>query len=692
MKIRALVLLCVAALLVACGFDIASPDGEDTSAAESALTATLTRIEVSPYVLSLPAGFSQKYKATGFYSNGKKKDLTSAVTWSTGGSAPADGGDGDAGAGSGASIDATGVLLTYSPGSVTVTAVDQASGVSGNATLNVDDRTILSLKMTPVGKNVAIGGTQQMKLTATLSDGSKLPLSGSAVYWSSAAPWVASIDANGVVTGLASGATSISAYGIFGGFAATTLTVDTTTLSSIAVTGYSGVLPVGQLTFASAYATFSDGSAYDVTPFATWTSSNQAVATVNAYGIVTAQGTGKATITAHYQGKTGSFVLLAGENTLVSLRVAAGFAGPLYVGQPAPVLAYGTFRDGSEVDVTATVTWSSSNEKVFTVSNADGEWGQLTAYKAGQAKATATDPATGKKASATFTPTYATVSSLDIADHPPTIAVGWTQDYEAIATFADATSFDETSHVTWASSNSAVLAFVAGSPPGVATGIADGTATVTATWVYNKVTFTATSTQTVVTRAPTNLVVTLNNGGNQIPKGITAQADAVLEYNVGSSDDVFDSVTWTATPSSVLTISNASGSKGLVTAVGKGAGTITATDADGRTASLVVSVIDPVPTALSFSAADKAALLTLKVNGTYKLTPQARFSDGTTGALPNTYRALFSAGPPPLSVVSVTPNYIAQGVRAGTGTLLMSMPPTPWSPVTPTNTTVTVTP
>jgi uncharacterized protein YjdB len=73
-----------------------------------------------------------------------------------------------------------------------------------------------------------------------------------------------------------------------------------TSVMSVAVTG--PTLEVGATSQFRATATLSDGTKQDVTSASTWTSSNTAVATVTAAGIVTALTIGSTTITATYQG------------------------------------------------------------------------------------------------------------------------------------------------------------------------------------------------------------------------------------------------------------------------------------------------------------------------------------------------------------------------------------------------------
>jgi hypothetical protein len=55
------------------------------------------------------------------------------------------------------------------------------------------------------------------------------------------------------------------------------------------------------------------------------------------------------------------------------------------VGARLAFTATGTFDDGSSLDVTTFVTWTSSNLAAADVSNADGSRGEATAFDAGAA-------------------------------------------------------------------------------------------------------------------------------------------------------------------------------------------------------------------------------------------------------------------------------------------------------------------
>jgi hypothetical protein len=77
-------------------------------------------------------------------------------------------------------------------------------------------------------------------------------------------------------------------------------TSPSTATTSVTVTG--PTLEVGATGQFKATATLSDGTKQDVTAVSTWSSSNTAIATVTATGMVTAVSAGMTTITATYQG------------------------------------------------------------------------------------------------------------------------------------------------------------------------------------------------------------------------------------------------------------------------------------------------------------------------------------------------------------------------------------------------------
>ena len=144
--------------------------------------------------------------------------------------------------------------------------------------------------------------------------------------------------------------------------------------------------------------------------------------------------------------------------------------------------ATGNCRDNTTRDVTDSVTWTSSNTAIATISNAVGSKGVATSVAVGQ---TTIKAASGSISGSTglTVPTATQVQLVSIVVIPSnrSIARGTTQQFKATGQYNDNTTRDVTASVIWSSSNTAVatISNVAGSK-GLATAVAAGTSTIKA--------------------------------------------------------------------------------------------------------------------------------------------------------------------------------------------------------------------
>jgi trimeric autotransporter adhesin len=90
------------------------------------------------------------------------------------------------------------------------------------------------------------------------------------------------------------------------GCGGSTTSAPSATVTAVTMTGAASLSGVGQTSQMTLTATTSSGAVQTVTSQATWQSSNAAVVTVSAGGLVAAQGFGAALVTASYQGATTS--------------------------------------------------------------------------------------------------------------------------------------------------------------------------------------------------------------------------------------------------------------------------------------------------------------------------------------------------------------------------------------------------
>jgi 6-phosphogluconolactonase (cycloisomerase 2 family) len=144
---------------------------------------TLSSIAITPATPSIVLGTTTQLTATGTYSDGSKKDVSSQVTWSSATTTVA-------------TVSTAGLATSVAVGTSAITAT--LSGVTGNDTLTVI--TLVSIAITPANPTIATGKTQQFTATGTYTDKTTKDLTMS-VAWTSATSAVAAI---GPTTGLAS--------------------------------------------------------------------------------------------------------------------------------------------------------------------------------------------------------------------------------------------------------------------------------------------------------------------------------------------------------------------------------------------------------------------------------------------------------------------------------------------------------
>jgi hypothetical protein len=162
----------------------------------------------------------------------------------------------------------------------------------------------------------------------------------------------------------------------------------------------------------------------------TWTSGNDAVATVSAAGVVSAVSPGTVSITATSEGRTGSATLTVTPVPVANITVALAQSS-VTVG--TGTVASATLRSGSgDVLSGRTITWSSSSTAVATVNDA----GVITTFAPGATTITATSE--GRTGSATLTVTPVPIASVTI-EGTQRIKAGDTYQYTAIARLANGT-------------------------------------------------------------------------------------------------------------------------------------------------------------------------------------------------------------------------------------------------------------
>ena len=172
---------------------------------------TLTSIAVTPATASVAAGLTQQYVATGAYSDGSHKTITSQVTWAA---APT----------STATISAGGLAKGVAAGPATITA-SLGPITSPGVILTVTAAILQSITVTPTTASIQVSNTQTYTATGHYSDGSNQPIT-TGLTWASVPTSVATITSGGVATGVSAGTATITAAVGTLGSSPVTLTVN----------------------------------------------------------------------------------------------------------------------------------------------------------------------------------------------------------------------------------------------------------------------------------------------------------------------------------------------------------------------------------------------------------------------------------------------------------------------------------
>jgi uncharacterized protein YjdB len=372
-------------------------------------------------------------------------------------------------------VSPTGVVTAIAAGTANIIATSE--GKSGSATYNVTvppPAPVATVTVSLATSTLNIGQTTQA--SAVTRDASGFVLSGRAVSWSSSNPSIATVSSTGVVTAVAAGSASITATSETktGSATASVNAPAPAPVSTVTVSLATSTIQPGQTSQASAVTRDANGNVLTGRTI-TWTSSNNAVATVSSNGLVTGVAAGSATITATSETKTGS----AG----ITVQAVA----PVPVATVSVSLASSTIQSGQTSQATAVardasnnvltgrvVTWSSSNTAVATVSSS----GLVTGVAAGSATITATsETKTGSASITVQTPAPVPVATVSVTLASSSVQAGETS--QATAVTRDASNNVLTGRVvTWTSSNTAVATV---SSSGLVTAVAAGTATITAT-------------------------------------------------------------------------------------------------------------------------------------------------------------------------------------------------------------------
>ena len=537
----------------------------------------LVSITISPTQSSLPLGESEQLTATGNFSDGTLQNLTQSATWSSSQSAIA-------------SVSPAGAAAANGVGTATITAT--SGSVTGSASLTVAPPVVVALNIIPPAFSIALGNSRQLQAMATLSNGTTQAIT--SVTWQTSQSAIATINAQGNVTGMGQGVTQVSAA-YQGMTAGTTVTVGPPALVSITIAPSQSSLPVGESEQLTATGNLSNGTVQNLTQSATWSSSTAAIASVSAAGNVVAITTGAVTITAASGSITGSANVTVSPPVVTALNIIPA-ALSIALGNSRQLQAMATLSNGTTQAITS-ATWQTSQSAIATI-NA----GNVTGTGQGVAQVSAAYQ--GMTASSTITVGPPALVSITVAPNQSSLPAGESEQLTATGNFSNGTVQNLTQSATWSSSAAATASV---SAAGNVVANATGAATITAA------SGSITGSANVTVSPPVVTALNIIPATLSIVAGGNSQLLATATLSNGTTQNMTATAAWSALEPSIASVNTT----GLVSGWQLGSTTILA-QSNGLTASASVTVI-PLMGVSYFS---RIAAQNSGIDGTIRLTNQ----------------------------------------------------------------------
>jgi uncharacterized protein YjdB len=340
--------------------------------ATQAATPQTTRIDISPSWTSLSVGDTFQFQATAFDQFGNPMSPQPTFIWSSWNVYFS-------------VIDGNGLMTAMHAGQNTLYV--KAGGATGAAYVSIVPPTVpvlSSITVSPPNSTIASGATQQ--LTATALDQNWTPLVPQPTFSWSSNTYLATVDSNGLVTGISQGPATITATsGLYSGTAAVSVGSQAAVFTSIQVSPANPVVASGATQQFSATALDQNGNAMATQPTFNWTSGATSTGTIDATGQFSSLSSGTSVITATSGSVSGSTTVTVNAPTPILSTISISPANSsINVGSTQQMTA--DKRDQNGNPISAAVNWSCDNPSVGTV---DPVTGFFSAMKAGSTIITA---------------------------------------------------------------------------------------------------------------------------------------------------------------------------------------------------------------------------------------------------------------------------------------------------------------
>ncbi|MBO5350401.1 MAG: Ig-like domain-containing protein [Alistipes sp.] len=526
-----------------------------------------------------------------------------------------------------ASVDQEGLVTALKVGKVQITATAEEGALK--AVCEVEVAAFVSgIKFDKNELELYNGDTYTLQATILPEDANNKTLS-----WSSSSPTIATVDENGMITAIAAGTATITATATDeSGITATCKVTVLQHVESVTLSRTSGTMYVGEAKSLTATVLPENSSNKNVV----WSSTNEAVATVDQTGLVSAHKAGQTQIVATTEegGLTAACDVTV--NQYVTEIALDAVTATLYTNESLQLNATVAPNDATN----KSVAWTSSNPTVASVD----QNGLVTALSTGSAMITvAAQDGSGIENSCAVT-VIQRVESVSLDQTAVSLMAGNTQQLTATVLPTSATN----KSVSWSSSDSAIASV---SQSGLVTAHKAGSAQITVTTEDGGYT--------------ASCVVSVGQYVSQIALDTTTATlytNETLQLNatVTPNDATNKSVAWTSSNPTVASVDQ----NGLVTALSAGSVTITvaAQDGSGIENSCVVTVLQHA-TGISLSSSS----LSMGINDSQTVTVGFSPNDAS-----NTNFTVESSNTAVATVTKSESSIIIKAISCGSATITVT--------------------
>jgi hypothetical protein len=419
---------------------------------------------------------------------------------------------------------------------------------------------LISVEIKPAAPSMAPGTTLQLEAIGKFSNNTTRTITKSSA-WTSENFAVASVSSAGLVSADPSGTGQtviiVTAEGL-----SSSVTVTLATVASIAVTTDGLTMAPGTALHASAIGTLQNSATQDLTNFATWTSSDSAVAGITGPGVISAasQITGTATITAALGSVDGTSTLRVAPISSIAVTPANISVAP---GKVQNFSATAIFSGNEKQNITEFAIWSSLPSDIFAITRS----GVGISVEPGSAIITAAFG--GAQASAVVSVDEPIPVFINIVPEAIQAEPGASLRFSVFGAFSDGSVRDLTQDAIWATSDLqlASVSNVSGFR-GLVSPLAAGTVRITANC------FGTISPAAILTIVPVAVFtpITITPANTSIRWGSSLQFTALSFSGINTAENVTSAATWSSSDESVVFVA-----QGYATALRPGFATITAT-------------------------------------------------------------------------------------------------------------------